>query len=341
MTRVRSSSVIPLRLDGADVSNLVLPGHAWIDLQSSGLTAETAAKILHAFYPGRRFPNPRRLHDVYVSASWRDTDNRSAVVVCRELVNTGFRLAGDSKYQRGFSDDRVERLIDSCGAFVSIIPFRDEEYASLASENYRYFLAEVEAARKAGLPMLVIVDPRVKSDVDLHHAWLRMDTQAESCPEDVKRSITALWADYQEPRRPHKIFFVSNGKAAAAERGSPLRQTVERVTSMHTIACGDDPKQRSQGAIEDLIKSSFMVLCDLSGADGQSFDIDVCVQVGMALVLRANLELLAKRAPDSSSFMLRDFLTYGDEAEQLAIVHQLVLPYRRRIIEAELKRRPA
>ena len=92
--------------------------------------------------------------------------------------------------------------------------------------------------------------------------------------------------------------------------------------------------------VESMIKESLVVLCDLSGADGQFFDLDVSVQAGMARPLGANLEVLAARAGDPSSFMLRDFLTYADEAEQLAIIHKVVLPYRRRIIDAELNWRP-
>jgi len=189
--------------------------------------------------------------------------------------------------------------------------------------------------------MRVVVDPRVKCDMDLRHEWLRMDTNAESCPDEVASSITSLWADYEEPRRPHRILFSAHGKAPAALSGSLVRQTIERVTSMHTIACCDAPRSRSPAAVEGMIKESLVVLCDLSGTDGQFFDLDVSVQVGMALALGANLEVLAARAADQSSFMLRDFLTYANEAEQLAIIHKVVLPYRRRIIDSELNWRPA
>jgi hypothetical protein len=334
--------VIPLRLDAADVRGLVLPGTSWIDVDSAGLSADSAAKILRAFYPYPERPpaSPDRLRDVYVSASWRDTDYRSALAVSRELVKHGFRLVGDSKYQKGFSGDRVDRLMDSCGAFVSIIPFRNEEHASLDSEPYMYLLQEVDLARKLKLPMRVVVDPRVKCDMDLRHEWLRMDTNADSCPEEVAGSIASLWGDYEEPRRPHRILFSAHGKAPAALSGSLVRQTIERVTSMHTIACCDDPRSRSPAMVESMIKESLVVLCDLSGADGQFFDLDVSVQAGMARPLGANLEVLAARAGDPSSFMLRDFLTYADEAEQLAIIHKVVLPYRRRIIDAELNWRP-
>ena len=231
--------------------------------------------------------------------------------------------------------------MDSCGAFVSIIPFRNEENASLESEPYMYMLQEVDLARKLKLPMRVVVDPRVKCDMDLRHEWLRMDTNAESCPDEVARSITSLWADYEEPRRPHRILFSAHGKAPAALSGSLVRQTIERVTSMHTIACCDNPKSRSPASVERMIKESLVVLCDLSGADGQFFDLDVSVQVGMALAVGANLEVLAARAADPSSFMLRDFLTYANEAEQLAIIHKVMLPYRRRIINSELNWLPA
>ena len=105
--------VIALRLGNADVRNL-MRGTSWIDVPDGGLDDKTALAILNAFYPGERRPNPATSRDVYVSCSWQEDDNASSLAVCRKLVEQGLRVVGDARDQKGFGEDRVERIIASC-----------------------------------------------------------------------------------------------------------------------------------------------------------------------------------------------------------------------------------
>ena len=101
--------VVPLRLGGADVPSLI-KGQSWIEVNESKLTPDVANAILSAFYPGDNRPDPRNSRDVYFSGSWQAVDNASALIVARLLCKSGFRLIGDAKDQKGFKDNRVQRI---------------------------------------------------------------------------------------------------------------------------------------------------------------------------------------------------------------------------------------
>ena len=143
--------VVALRLPGANVQAL-LKGTTWIDLPGAGLDAESALAIIRSFYPGEKRPNPATARDVFVSCSWQPDDSASARAVCHALVDQGFRLIGDARDQKGFGQgQRVERIIESCGAFVGILPFRDVESASAIDRPYNYFLRELDIAARLDL----------------------------------------------------------------------------------------------------------------------------------------------------------------------------------------------
>ena len=153
--------VIALRVDGAPVDTLIR-GLSWIDVGSRSLDLKVASAILRALYPGDRNRDPRTSRDVYVSASWRAEDSMSAVAVSRQLRREGLRLIGDSKDQKGFRADRIKTIIESCGAFVCILPFRNGESVAMSSGGaYKYFVRELELALTAGLPCVVVADDRV------------------------------------------------------------------------------------------------------------------------------------------------------------------------------------
>lgn len=98
----------------------------WIDVPKAELDAKTAYKILRALYPGGA-ADPTKARDVYISCSWHHGDSTSARTVSNYLVREqNFRLIGDAKDQKGFDPAvRVERIMSSCGAFVAVVPFRD------------------------------------------------------------------------------------------------------------------------------------------------------------------------------------------------------------------------
>ncbi|MGA7409172.1 MAG: toll/interleukin-1 receptor domain-containing protein [Bryobacteraceae bacterium] len=329
--------VILLRIADAKVGELVRP-LSWIDVPSTDLTADVAAAILRAFYPGDRRPDPGRSRDVYVSASWQSGDNTSAQAVCRELVTAGFRLIGDAKDQKGFRDNRLQSIIGSCGAFVAVIPYRGDEKACAAEGPYRYFLRELDLAIAAGMPVIVIADSRVhRSDGD-DKTWLRMDTGASACPAEVGGAIQNLWNVWQEPARPHYIFFATDLSAPTARRSGDLRDLIERVTGMPTVVGDEIQEAPLQVSIARSLKEAFLVIADITGSPEPTFNLDVCIEAGIARAVDGNLVLMAAGNPRRPPFMLRDLQmpTYQNAVEQLGLIHRIVKPYRRRVLNAEL-----
>lgn len=332
--------IVPLRIAGADVASL-LKGQSWIDVPETKLTPGLAAQTLNAFYPGDHRPDPRTSRDVYLSASWRSEDNASALTVSRLLDKSGVRLVGDSKDQKGFKQNRIQSIIESCGAFACVIPYRGAEKASASEKPYNYFLTEIDLAAKAQLPSLVIADPRVhRADGD-DQGWLRLDTQATECPPGIQAAINDLWDEWSTPPSPHEIFFAADLSAPASRKDSDARNLIERVTGMQTVAGNEIREDDLQLAIMERIKRAFLVIADVSGATDDSFNLDVCIEAGMALASEANLVLMAKGRTRRPPFMLRragQLTAYADETEQLALIHNLIRGYRRRVINAELNR---
>jgi hypothetical protein len=339
----RDFRLIPLRLAGADVGRVVR-GISWIDLPSPALTESVAAAILRAFHPGDHRPDPQTSRDVYVSMSWRASDNASALAVCRRLSAAGFRLIGDAKDQKGFrsdpgTSDRLCSIVQSCGAFVGVIPYRGTDSASTAKENpYHPFLRELDLAAEAELPTLVVADPRVHHADGDDHGWLPMEAQADACPAAVETAIEDLWSDWKRPSKPHYVFFAVDLEAPFARRNSELRELIERITGMSTVVGNEIHEQPLHEAIMRKVKEAFLVIADITGGTEETFNLNVCIEAGMALAAEKNLELLAAGRSRRPPFTLGDtqLPTYRDTLELFGVVHRIIRPYRRRIINPEL-----
>ena len=102
---------------------------------------------------------------------------------------------------------------------------------------------------------------------------------------------------------------------------------------MPTIGGNEIHEEPLHAAIVSKIRGAFLVLADISDDN-----LDTCIEAGMALASGTNVEILARGEPRRPPFMLRalQMPTHRDEMEQVGIVHRVVRPYRRRIINAEL-----
>jgi len=330
---------IPLRLAGAPVEKLT-SYISWIDVPEPELTPEVAASILFGLHPVERWPEPASSRDVYVSASWRPADRASAEAVCRCAVDAKFRLIGDSPTQRGYSGDRISAIVASCGAAIVVIPYRGEEKARADVGACRYFLREHDLAVAAGLPTLVIADPRLRRDDGDDGDWLRLPTAAAACTQEVTAAIDALWHDWCPPPAPHKVFYATDLEAGAAKPGSDVRRLIELVTGMPTQVGSDIQERDLQAAITDAIRRAFLVIADLTDAAGSPrFNVDVCIEAGMAVALGRDLAMMVQGEPRRPPFMLRgggQLHAYRDGVEQLGRIRKLAWDYRRRVINAEL-----
>jgi len=325
--------VVVLRLGNANVKEL-LRGTTWIDLPESRLTAETAVAVIQAAYPGEKRPNPATARDVYLSCSWHREDSGSARAVCAALVEEGFRLIGDARDQKGFGrGDRVERIISSCGAFVGVVPFRGGEGATAKEGSYKYFLREIDFAARLGLPSVIVADPRVSRADGLGGSWLRMETGATQCPVEVAAALEALSDGWRDPPEPQYIFWALDLESEAARPGGPLRHLVERVTGMPIVVGNDIHDVPLHSAIRSKITGAFLVLADITDDN-----VNACIEAGMGLAAGRNVELVARGKSRRPPFMLRDLQleTYESEFEHVGILHKVLRPYRRRVVNAEL-----
>ncbi|MGA2405869.1 MAG: toll/interleukin-1 receptor domain-containing protein [Bacteroidales bacterium] len=325
--------VIALRIGNFGEQDL-MKGVTWIDVPEARLDRNTALALMRAFYPGEKCPNPATSRDVFISCSWHPDDSVSARTVCKELVGEGFRLIGDARDQKGFGKgDRVEDIILSCGAFVGIIPFRGIELTPDDESPYKYFLREIDFATTHGIPSLIVVDPRIQRIDDKTSTWLPMETSATECPGSVAVAIKALWEDWDEPERPHYIFYALDLTSDAARPGGPIRHLIERITGMRTIVGDEIHEEPLNSAIMKSLGRAFLVLADLTDDN-----LNACIEAGMALVWGTNIELIAYGKPKRPPFMLRtlQMSTYQDDVDQIGIINKILRPYRRRIINTEL-----
>ncbi|MDQ6860647.1 MAG: toll/interleukin-1 receptor domain-containing protein [Verrucomicrobiota bacterium] len=329
-----SFRLIALRLPGAP-SNDLFKGLTWIDLAAPEFDETTAAAILSALYPGEKRPHPATARDVYLSSSWRPEDSRSARAVCAKLVEERFRLIGDAKDQEGFgAGNRIERIISSCGAFVSVVPFRGSETACANDGEYKYFIREIDLAAKFNLPCVVVADSRVKRTDGPDEQWLRMETDATGCPATVANALANLWDEWQTPPDPHYIFYALDLASGEASPAAASRHLIERITGMPTIVGTDVTGESLQSAIMQKICQAFLVLADITDDN-----VNVCIEAGMAIARGRNVKLIAQGAQRSPPFMLRaagQMSTYQSEIERVAVLHKAVRPYRRRVINTEL-----
>ncbi len=334
--------LVPVVIDDSDVSEF-LPGLTALKAVGGALDVELLHKILMSQYPTQSTP-PRSSRDLYVSASWREQDSRSSRLVCQALTrNEGFRLIGDSPDQAGFGEDRVERIICSCGALVAVIPFRDGIAEARAGKGpYRYFLDEIALAESHGLPLMVFADPQIRREDGDDSGWLRLETHAEALPAGIRDALATLWDRWQAPRAAHKVFCAVDQKGIWSEHQSLLRDLVEQVTALPTWfgeeLRGDHVDQR----ILDLIRDeALLVIADLSDNESAGFNVDVCVEAGMARGAGKRLEIMWRGARRKPPFMLGglQMTPYREPTDLLALVHRIVRPYRRRVINAELEAR--
>jgi len=327
--------IVALRVDSANLEPMVMQGITWIDISSdvTQLSAEIFASIILAFHPGDKLPTPGRSKDVYVSCSWHLTDGISANTVIKNLIENGFRVIGDSVSQSDFQDDRVERIIESCGALVCVIPYRGVDSANASEKPYRYFLKELDIAIKLDIPHLVIADPRIsRSDGDDVY-WLRMETEGKNCSEQISARIEQLWSEWRHPSKPHYIFCAMDLDDKDASKTSVFRALIERITGMQTFIGTEIGGNPVNSAIMDKIRGAVLLIADITDDN-----LNTCIEAGMGLAVNIDVALISKGIMRRPPFMLRTLQLhpYSNDVEKIGRIYKIIWPYRRRVINAEV-----
>ena len=325
--------VVALRLENANVDDL-MQGLTWIDVPAKTIDFNTAVAIIKAFYPGEKRPNPRNSRDVYVSCSWRSNEDVSALTVKRKLIQTGFRLIGDSEDQDAFgTGNRVERIIASCGALVCILPYRNEEFANSTDKPYKYFIQEIDCAKNLGIPTIVIADPRIRRAEQQDADWLRMNDNQKECSEEINKRIEGLWDDWISPPQPQYIFCAMDLDSESVKSTGHYRSLIERVTGMPTSVGTEITKEPIHKSIVEHINGSFLLIADITDDN-----LNTCIEAGMGISAGTNVAIFALGPSRRPPFMLRSLQmpTYKDDIEKIGLIHKIVWPYRRRVINAEM-----
>ena len=333
--------IIPVVIDDCE-----LPGfynnYKWIDCRQ-GLMPFSFFMILSAMYGSSE--NMREEKDVYVSYSWRKEEQTMINKVFNRLQKYQFRIIGDASSQAIYDEnDRVAKIMNTCGGFVGIVPFRKETNTS------KYIIDEIQKAEKCGLPGVLIADSRVDSLEDYSsYPVLRVDDPQNVDENSLKAIIQSL--KLKRPKTPH-VFFATNLDKQRKRINQLTRNLAGSVTATPCIVGEDINFGNLQLQIIDRIKTAYVMIADITG-DGQcnecdkigteskdkSYRFNTCIEAGIARGANTDLFLVAKEPRHTPPFMFRDINVryYADDCELLAIVHKILRPYRRSVLNYRVK----
>ena len=132
-------TIIPVIIDDCEIPGFY-NNYKWIDCKD-GLTPIAFFGILAALYGSSE--NMREEKDVYVSYSWRKEEHALVNAVFRQLRRKQYRIIGDASNNSVYDeDDRIRRIMNTCGAYVGVLPYRGE------SNTSRYILDEIRKAQE-------------------------------------------------------------------------------------------------------------------------------------------------------------------------------------------------
>ena len=317
-------AIIPIVIDDCD-----LPGffnnYKWIDCKQ-GLTPYAFFGILAALYGSSE--NMREEKDVYVSYSWRKEEQNMVNAVFHQLKRKQFRLIGDAGNQTVYDeDDRIRRIMNTCGAYVGILPYRGE------SNTSRYIIDEINKAQECGLPGVLFADARVENLDEFTYPLLKIENLDNIDETLILNHVNKLTV--KRPRTPH-VFFATNLDRRRLSINECIRNLSGVVTATRCILGEDINKGSLQQQIIDRIKSAYVMIADITGdeqcikceAEGKVgkdkiYRFNTCIEAGIARGANTDLFIIAKEPRQAPPFMFRDIEVrhYADDCSLLAIVH--------------------
>jgi hypothetical protein len=342
--------IIPVVIDETEVPGF-LQNQNYIQASGTDLSVDFYDQLLRALYPGDIFLDPSRSRDIYVSRTWRDKDAKHADQICRLFIDAKFRLIGDSKDHPSFKDGqkRVDSIIGSCGGLLAVLPYREESPES--GNTSSFMLEEIRLAIKHDIRYVILMDKGVVVPDDLNRTALKVvelerGTNMEENPE-VQTTIEMLSDHWKPSRHPHQIFFAANFENP--RRNHIIERTIQRITAMNCIT-GDNVRESEisvQQAIVNRIRNSFLMLGDISGSDvetpGDSTyttrdPVNTLIELGIARGAGIDYYLMTRDAQRRPPFMFRDgqLFNYKNDAEMIGLIHSLVYPFRRRVLNYEI-----
>lgn len=330
-TKFDDYRIIAIKIDDAPIPDF-LQTTKWVEMAGGKLDVRAALGLLNALYPSNAANPARGSRDIYVSRSWRTNEAATADAACSYFGKAGFRLVGDSEDQKMFDpNNRVRSIMSSCGAVVALVPDRG------SGQTSPFIITEIKLAAELGLPYLLIGDDTVLIDIELVDNALERQvfslTELASNKQLGASLVDIIWENYKQPISPHYAFY---GASLRQENGISecVCNTIEIVTGMECIMGQNLYGQHAQREIINRIANALFMLADISGGDNKN----TIIEAGIARGVETPLILLDTGEPRPTLFMFRDLEVnfYKDSVDLLGIVHRLVYPYRRRIINSEL-----
>ena len=312
--------IIPIVVDDCK-----LPGfynnYKWIDCRE-GLDCFSFFKILSAIYGETE--NIREIKDIYVSYSWRQEERSVVDAVFTRLIRSHYRLIGDASDHYSYDDGkRIRKIMNTCGAFVGILPFRE------ATNTSRYIIDEIHQAAECCLPGLIIADSRVEGLDDMPYPIYRYDNPDEINEHSLKDIMTKLTP--RKPKTSH-VFYATQLGIERSGMNSMIRNISGVITATRCVLGEDINLGNLQQQIIDRIRSSYVMIADITDER-----FNTCIEAGIARGAGVDLYLVAKNKRHTPPFMFRDMnvLYYNDECELLAIIHRVLRPYRRKVLRVQ------
>lgn len=330
-------TIIPIVIDDCEIPGFY-NNYKWIDCKK-GLTPFSFFMILSAMYGSSE--NMRKKKDVYVSYSWRKEEQKLVEIVFDRLKRNQYRLIGDAGDQSVYDENnRIGKIMDTCGAYVGILPYRKD------SNTSPYILDEIKIAQEHGLPGILIADDRIEG-IDEYtsiYKTLKVNPDDESIKEKILDFISELKPVM--PKNPH-VFFATNLDKQRKTINGFIRNLSGYVTSTRCILGEDIDNTNLQQQIINRIKNAYVMIADITG-DSQCYECEkpgteskdkiyrfnTCIEAGIARGADTDLFIIAKEPRKSPPFMFRDINVryYNDDCELLAIIHKVLRGYRRTIL---------
>jgi len=296
----------------------------WIDMPEGQITPASAYDIISSLYPPDNY-NYRDLRDIYISRSWRASEAPVADAICRSVIAAGYRLIGDATNQKVFDiETRVKSIMSSCGAVLAILPNRE-------GKTPKYMEQEIRLANELQIPFFIVAEDGVDVAEDLRIA-AQYCASVSQLLNDSAELIETLAEGYAAPRAPHYIFY---GASLLRMNSTNMlaKRLVQQITGLECIIGADLVGEHAQKEIIRRISNALFMLADVSDDNTNTL-----IESGIARGANTRLFLVAKGEPKPTRFMLRDLEInyYTDEIDLLGVIHRLVYPYRRRIVNNEL-----
>jgi len=326
--------IIPVMLDDTLPPGF-LGNNTGLKIPDAEFTLDAAEGLLKAIF--RFDPSMQaavqhgRVRDVYVSRTWRDAESPFADAVCAAFIGAGFRLIGDAKDQRKDDTTRIETIMSSCGGMVAILPLRADE----PTKTSPFMLDEIAKAAALKLPFVILTEPGVEIPDALAKAALHVvSSPAAQITDAAAHAAALLYADWQPPAQPQYVFYATDFDTAHEKRNGMIRRLIERTTAMQCIM-GDAIEGTGTSSVQKLIteriRGAFLVVADVTGDN-----LNTMIEAGIARGANVETLLVSGDARHDPPFMFRDqqIFYYGDDLDMYGKINRLILPYRRRVIDA-------